>query len=92
MPTDSGTSLPLAVEFTVWGASWWGDAADVSAALAEHRPGEWLTDELWDKTIDYLDSVQRWHGTVRLPIPWWWALACAPDLVMQGLDNVRAAS
>ena len=90
-------TAPFPTQLAIWGAAWaWSDApvdeAKNPAALAEHRPGQWMPDELWDKTLTYLDSVERWHGTVRMPVPWWWALAVAPDLVMSGLDAVKAAS
>lgn len=60
------------------------DEAKNPAPLCEHRPGQWMPDELWDRSLAYLDSIERWHHTVRMPVPWWWALWAAPDLITEG--------
>lgn len=74
--------LPFDTQLLVWGAAWAGDVVEVTAALAEHRPGHWLRDELWDRTSYDLRATERWHGDERLPIPEWWALPAVTEYVV----------
>lgn len=71
--------LPFAVAVEVWGYDVAGDASEPVACLAE-RP----EDGPWDRGLTYLGSIERWHGAVRMPVPWWWALWAAPDLITEG--------
>lgn len=69
-----------------WGHYMTGELLEPAALVAENS----TVMHPWDHTIDYLDSIQRWHNTVRMPVPWWWAFACAPDLVVDRWPGLKA--
>lgn len=72
-------ALPFDVSLRVWGYEVAGDASNTVALIAE-RPA----DAPWDRRAHDLAGIERWHGSVRMPVPEWWALYVAPDLVMKG--------
>lgn len=66
------------VQLLVWGAYWWGDAAEQDAMLCEAMNGH-EPDIGWDRTRSSLDTCERFHGNLRLPTPDWWAFAHLPE-------------
>lgn len=85
-PTTDGPDItPPVTDFTaqilIWGYACSGNN-EVGCLVAEDQEWVRLSFAYWDRDQAYLDSVERWHGTVRLPTPWWWALPGATDLVL----------
>lgn len=67
----------------------WGHTCDGhdDVALMTEQTGWGREYGWWDRRwIDLLDT-HRYHGPDEVDVPQWWALACAPDIAILGLET-----